>query len=276
MRADISAFMNFLVMPDRKHKSHNYVNKQGKEQASLTNTKKLKRSAKTGVAVSFPKCYLDEEDSAASDSDYHVRVEHAMFARVKTAPPPKLTVQSIFGQNSRTVSSLSMWDDDHIGYSRPWPRLYEEGLTAANVLYDSPKYWEGEKASSTSSKTSLTTHTQHTEISEEQLHVKLIELHKIHNSSPHAERLLADYHKHLAQDEDCCYIYEAHHTKNLCGHSKELDHQQDEENDPLPQDELVTMSDPSDGAQSIRTSSNSPNDTHGILQLSFPWFSGRW
>ena len=91
MRADISAIMNFLGMPDKKHKSHNDVNKQGKEQASLANSKKLKRSAKTGVAVSFPKHHVDEEDSAASDSDHHVRVEHAMFSRIKTAPPPKLT-----------------------------------------------------------------------------------------------------------------------------------------------------------------------------------------
>jgi hypothetical protein len=30
------------------------------------------------------------------------QVEHAMFARVQIAPPPKLTVQSIYGQNSRT------------------------------------------------------------------------------------------------------------------------------------------------------------------------------
>jgi hypothetical protein len=37
-------------------------------------------------------------------------------------------------------------------------------LTAANALYDSPKYWEDDKTSSTSSKTSLTTRTQHMEI----------------------------------------------------------------------------------------------------------------
>jgi hypothetical protein len=138
-----------------------------------------------------------------------------------------------------------MWDDDHIGSARPWPRLYEEGLTAANALYDSLKYWEDDKASSTSSKTSLTTRTQHMEISEEQLHLKPIALHKIRNSSPHAERLLADYHKHLAQDEDCCYIYEAHHPKNLRGHSEELDQKQNEEDDRAPQDEPVTTSDPS-------------------------------
>jgi hypothetical protein len=267
MRADISAIMNFLGMPDKKHKSHNDVNKQGKEQASLANTKKSKRSAKTVVATSFPRRYVDEEDSAESDPDHHVQVEHAMFARVKDAPPPKLTVESILGQNSCTVSSRSMWDDDHIGYARPWPRSHEEGLTAANSLYNSLKYWEEDKASSTSSKTSLTTRTQHMEISEEQLHVKPIALHKIRDSSPHAERLLADYHKHLAQNDECCYIYEAYHPKNLRCHSKELDHQKNEEDDFSPSDEQD---------QPIRTSPNSPNDTHGILQLSFPWFSGRW
>ena len=104
--------------------------------------------------------------------------------------------------------------------------------------------WEDDKASSTSSKTSLTTRTQHMEISEEQLHAKPIVFHKIRNSSPHAERLLANYHKHLAQDEDCCYIYKAHHPKNLRGHSEERDHEQDEEDDRPPQDEPVTTSDP--------------------------------
>ncbi len=72
------------------------------------------------------------------------------------------------------------------------------------------------------------------EMCEEQLYAKAaakpIELRKSRNSSPYAERLLADYHKHLAQDEDR-YIYEANHPKNLRGHSKERDHQQDEEDD---------------------------------------------
>ena len=243
MRADISAIMVHLGMPDKKHRPHNDVNKQGKEQANLANPKKLKHMAKTSVAVSFPKRYVDEEDSAASDSDNHVQVEHAMFARVKPVPPPKLTVQSIFGQNSRTVSSRSMWDDDRIGSARPWPRSYEEGLTVAKALYDSPKYWEDDKASSTSSKTSLTTLTQHMEISEEQLHVKPLEPLKTCNSSPHTERLHADYRKYLAQDEDC-YICEPHHLKKLRGHSEERDHQQDEEDDRVPQDEPDPMSNP--------------------------------
>jgi hypothetical protein len=121
-----------------------------------------------------------------------------------------------------------MWDDDHIGYARPWPRSHEEGLTAANALYSSPKYWEDDKASSTSSKTSLTTRTQHMEISEEQLHAKPIKLHKIRDSSPHAERLLADYHKHLAQNDECRYIYEANQSK---------------EDDHSPSDEQDTSSD---------------------------------
>ena len=124
-----------------------------------------------------------------------------------------------------------MWDDERIGNARPWPRSYEEGLTAAKTLYDSPKYWEDDGASSTSSKTSLNTRTRLMEISEEQYRVKPVVLHKIRDSSPHAERLLADYHKHLAQDDDCCYIYEADHPENLRGHSKERDHQQDEEDD---------------------------------------------
>jgi hypothetical protein len=138
-----------------------------------------------------------------------------------------------------------MWDDERIGNARPWPRSYEEDLTTAKTLYDSPKYWEDDGTSSTSSKTSLNTRTRLMEISEEQYHRKPVVLHKIRDSSPHAERLLADYHKHLAQDDDCCYIYEADHPENLHGHSKERDHQQDEEDDREPHDEPVTTADTS-------------------------------
>ena len=80
-----------------------------------------------------------------------------MFARVKIVPPPKapsLLFQSIYGQNSCTdlVTSKSMWDEEHIGSARPWPRLHEAGLAAASALYDAPNYWEEVKASSASSK----------------------------------------------------------------------------------------------------------------------------
>ncbi len=73
MRADISAIMNFLGMSDKKHKSHNDVNKQGKAQASLAITKKSKRSEKKVVATSFQRKYVDEEDSAESDADHNVQ-----------------------------------------------------------------------------------------------------------------------------------------------------------------------------------------------------------
>jgi hypothetical protein len=145
-----------------------------------------------------------------------------------------------------------MWDDDErIGYARPWPRSYEElggrsdgcqcALRLTEVLGEGQRFVHQD---STSSKTSLTTRTQHMEISEEQLHVKPITLHKIRHLSPHAERLRADYHKHLAQDDECCYIYEANHSKNLRSHSEESDHQQDEDDDCSPRDEPVTTSDP--------------------------------
>ncbi len=58
MRADISAIMNFLGMPER--------------------------TIKARIATSFPRRYVDEEGSAASDSDNQGQVEHAMFALVKT------------------------------------------------------------------------------------------------------------------------------------------------------------------------------------------------
>jgi hypothetical protein len=96
MRADISAIMNFLGMTDKKHKSHIDLNRHGKAQASLANTKHTKRTVKESIATSFPRRYVDEEDSAASDSDNQGHVERAMFARVKTVPPPKLTLQSIY------------------------------------------------------------------------------------------------------------------------------------------------------------------------------------
>jgi hypothetical protein len=178
MRADISAIMNFLGMPAQKRKSHNDMNRQGKVQTSLANTKNSKRTVKASIATSFPKRYVDEDDSDASDSDNQGQVEHAMFARVKIAPTPtgKLTVQSIYGQNSRTdsdlITSKSMWDDERIGYARPWPRSHEAGLTAASALYDTPNYWEEDKASSASSKNSLTTRTQHMEISMNDRQVK--------------------------------------------------------------------------------------------------------
>jgi hypothetical protein len=236
IRADLYAIMKFLGMTDKKPKFQNDVNKQDKEQANLAKIRKPKHTIKIGPAVSFPRRYVDEEDSEASEPE-HQRVEHAMFSRVQAAPLPKLTVQSIFGPNSRTGSSRSVWDEDRIGYARPSPRSNEVDLTKFNALYSSPKYWEDDKASSTSSKTSLNTRTQYMEISEEQYREKPIVLHKIRDSSPYAERLLADYHKHLAQDDDCDYIYEANHPDNL------RDHQKDAEDDLAPQDAPVTTSD---------------------------------
>ena len=116
-----------------------------------------------------------------------------MLAQIRTIPPPKLSIQSIFGQNSRTdfETSKSMWECDRIGNARPGPRLYEPGLTAASTLYDVPNYWEDDKASSASSKNSLTTRTQHMEISMDELRVKQPFFPP--NQSPHAESLLADY-----------------------------------------------------------------------------------
>ena len=158
-----------------------------------------------------------------------------MFARIRTVPPPRLTIQSIYGQNSRTdfETSKSMWECDRIGNARPGPRLYEPGLTAASTLYDVPNYWEEDKASSASSKNSLTTRTQHMKISMDDLRVKPLMIRSKRNSSPHAERLLADYHKHLAHDSDC-YIREDNHSKNLQGHSEDIDQEQDEEDDRPP------------------------------------------
>jgi hypothetical protein len=84
---------------------------------------------------------------------------------------------------------------------------------AASTLYDVPNYWEEDKASPASSKNSLTTRTQHKEISMDDLRVKSPMIHSKRNSSPHAERLLADYRKHLEQYDSDCYIHEDNHAK---------------------------------------------------------------
>ena len=130
-----------------------------------------------------------------------------------------------------------MWDDDRIGYTRPWPRLHEAGLAAASVFYDALNYWEEDKASSASSKNSLTTRTQH--MGMDDLQVKPLMIHPTRNSSPHAERLLADYHKHLEHDSDC-YIQEDDRAKTLRGQSEEIDHEQDKEDDRPPRDDQDT------------------------------------
>ena len=101
----------------------------------------------------------------------------------------------IYGQNSCTnlATSKSMWDEEHIGQARPWPSLHEAGLAAASALYDTPNYWEEDKASSASSKNLLTTHTQHMEASMDDLCVKPLTIHLRHTPSQHAERLLATW-----------------------------------------------------------------------------------
>jgi hypothetical protein len=90
MHADIDVIMNHIGIADKKHKSHNDLKKHGKAQASLTNIKRSKRLVKASVTTSFLKHYVDQEDSAASNSDDQDRVEHAMFAQVKIAPRPSL------------------------------------------------------------------------------------------------------------------------------------------------------------------------------------------
>ncbi len=55
------------------------------------------------------------------------------------------------------------------------------------------------------------------EISMDDLRVKPLTIHSKRNSSPHAERLLADYRKHLEQYDSDCYIQEDDHAKQLRG-----------------------------------------------------------
>jgi hypothetical protein len=90
MRADISANMNFLDMADKKHKSHNDTNKQGKAHAGVANIKNSKRSVKASIATFFPRRSVDQEDSAASDSDDQGQVEYAILPESRLHPRPSL------------------------------------------------------------------------------------------------------------------------------------------------------------------------------------------
>ena len=155
MCADVSSILKHLGIAEKKQKPYSHLNKQGKVQASLANIKAPMRKAKA-VATSFPKHYVDQDDSAASDSDDHCApTERAMFARVKMAPLPNLTVQSIYGQNSSTdlVKSNAMWDADRIGLNKPssWPHLHEAGMAAAKATHDSPNQWEDNASKSSAS-----------------------------------------------------------------------------------------------------------------------------
>jgi hypothetical protein len=86
MRADIYSIMNHLGI-DKKRKSHDDLNKQGKAHAGLANakTRTSKHLVKARVTTSFPRHYVDQEESVASDSDQG-RVEHASPCNVCTSP----------------------------------------------------------------------------------------------------------------------------------------------------------------------------------------------
>ena len=73
--------------------------------------------------------------------------------------------------------------------------------------------------------------------------MKPLTIHFRHTPSPHAERLLAEYHKHLEHDSDC-YIPEDDRSKKLRGQSEEIDHEQDKEDDHPPRDGQDTMPEP--------------------------------
>jgi hypothetical protein len=158
---------------------------------------------------------LDQESD-----DQDTPIEHAMFSRAQRQPLPKLTVQSIYGANSRrdVVLSKSSWDRDRFGSYNPRPRSYEDDFARAKNIYDTANYWEDDRFSTTSSKNSLLTRTQGMSLGDEAQYAKKLEVVRRSTPSPHSELLLSDYRKHLEhyesdQDNDdddrVEYIHEA-------------------------------------------------------------------
>jgi hypothetical protein len=175
VRATLNMITKHLGIHDKKRKPNIDDNQHGKAHAGLANIKDPKRKVvnlgKT-VATSFPKKYVDDQDSDESGSK-NQDMEHAMLARVQMVPP-KLSIELIFGRKSSTNLEpiKQMLDEDRINLSLPRHRLNEEGLLQLKAVHDSTNYWENDKSSSTSSKNSLTSRTRLMEIHEESdLHV---------------------------------------------------------------------------------------------------------
>ena len=206
MRTLMQAVVDHFGIACKKRKSQDEPNNQGKAQAALANSKagngKSQKASKS-LAVSFPRKYVDEVDSDASESEYQTATEHAMFTRVQMQPLPKLTVQSIYGPNSRrdVVNTKSSWDCDRFGFYNPRPRSYEEDIAYAKRMYDLVIPWDDDRCSTASSKSSLAARAQCMSLGDEAQTAKKLELSR-YSPSPHSEQLLSEYRKHLEHCED--------------------------------------------------------------------------
>ncbi len=152
-----------------KRKGQDNMNKPAKPHAALANPNgpqgKPKKSTRK-VAISLPRHYLARENSTESESSGNESpVRHAMFARAQMDPMPKLSVQSIFGPESRPALDKSKirWDKNCFGYHNPRPRIFDEAAVyCVNAIKSSVNYWDY-RFSMASPKDSLTTRTQEPE-----------------------------------------------------------------------------------------------------------------
>jgi hypothetical protein len=156
-----------------------------------------------------------------------------MFARVQLDPMPQLSVQSIFGPNSRPAldTSKTRWDKDRFGYHNQRPRIYDEVATyRANAIRNSANYWD-DRFSMESPKDSLTSRTQGITLSDDDQHYELL-----HSPPPellrHADFLLSNtksmalYEREpVIVEEDCAgQVPEATSSGADLGSELEIDH----------------------------------------------------
>ena len=191
MRTLMQAVADHFGIACKKRKPQDEPNKQGKAQAALAKSTagngKSQKASKS-LAVSFPRGYVDQLDS--EESDGQTATEHAMFTRVQMQPLPKLTVQSIYGPNSRrdVVNTKSSWDCDRFGFYNPRPRSYEEDIAYAKRMYDPVISWDDDRCSTASSKSSLAARAQCMSLGDEAQTAKKLELSR-YSPSPHSEQL---------------------------------------------------------------------------------------
>ncbi len=173
----------FGINTGRKRKGQDDMTKPGKTHAALANSKGLSGKSKKSTqkpkgAISMPRNYVNRENSSESESSGNESpVQNAMFARVQLDPIPQLSVQSIFGPNSRLAldTSKTRWDKDRFGYHNQRPRIYDEVATySANAIRNSANYWDN-RFSMAFPKDSLTSRTQGITLSDEDQHDELLQ-----------------------------------------------------------------------------------------------------
>ena len=133
MRALLTLIADHLgINPNKKRKGQDETTKPPKTHATLAKPQHPKGKSKKSTqkaAISLPRHYVTQENSTESESSGNESpVMHAMFAQVRKDPMPRLSVQSIFGPNSRPFldQSKSRWDLDRFGHYNPRPKIYDQ------------------------------------------------------------------------------------------------------------------------------------------------------